>query len=77
MILLRRIQDGELFEPSFPDAYDDDSGIADLFGCRGGSLWYFRHVVPSHKRWFEFWKPKFYRTGGIWEPRQAQEFEIL
>lgn len=69
MTIVRRISSGELYEASHPD---DFNGLLDDPAC-----YYFRHVIPSGKRWWQFWRPKFVRTGCVWETNDEALFEIV
>ena len=71
---VRRISDGSMYEASFPDHWQDhDAVVACLTGSTG---FYFRKLRKVNKKWWQFWKPEWERTGEVWQP-ESGEFEVL
>ena len=76
--LIIRTSDGALFEPSFPDNYNEGRALADAISAAFNNkpCWYFRRIEPIKKRWWHF-KQRYKRTGEVWEPNASEEFELL
>ncbi len=67
--LVIRKSDGLFFEASF----DPVNPLRHLFS---GGYWYFKHVIKQNKKWWQFWKSKWKRTGIIWVTRNPDDFDL-
>ena len=74
LVLAKRISDGALFEPSFPDGYSSAVATADML--RGNRVFYFRRIVGVPKKWYQR-ADRYERTGEVWEPENSRYFEVV
>lgn len=69
-----RKDDKAVFQPSYPDDYEEASAIADII--RGTIAWYFRRIVPVPRRWWHL-RRRWKRTGEIWGTTTPDTFDVV
>ena len=68
--LVRRKSDGEMFEASSPGFPDMGSLFNDEY-----PKFLFRQIKSDREKWWQFWLPKWRRTGKVWRAR-TREFDL-
>jgi hypothetical protein len=73
-VIIKRIKDGKLFEPSFVDNPCSYQDLISMFVPKGP--WVCREIEYIGKKWWQK-KPRWKRTGYIWLTNNRSEFDII